>query len=181
VPVNIGRRRSETSRVTGYAQRRRPLRQLLESRRVGHQRHRNSANQGIAIMRTASCSCGSLRADTIGEPVRVIACHCRECQRRTGAPFGVTVVFRKAQVQTEGPRTEYVRDAPEGRKVRFHFCPDCGTTLFWYPDTGPDIIGIALGAFADPSFPEPTASAWEEAQHPWVAFRHELNHFPASS
>ena len=76
---------------------------------------------------------------------------------------------------------EYVRDTPEGRKVRFHFCPDCGTTLFRYPDIRPDIIGIALGAFADPSFPEPTVSAWEEAQHPWVAFQHELNHFPANS
>jgi hypothetical protein len=158
-------------------QRQRLLRQLLERRRVGRQRRKNSANQGIAIMRTASCSCGSLRADTTGEPVRVIACHCRECQRRTGAPFGVTVVFQKAQVQTEGPSREYARDAPEGRKVRFHFCPNCGTTLFWYPDIGPDIIGIALGAFADPSFPEPTVSAWEQAQHPWVAFQHELNQF----
>jgi hypothetical protein len=132
-------------------------------------------------MRTASCSCGSLRADTTGEPARVIACHCRECQRRTGAPFGVTVLFRKGQVQTQGPSHEYVRDAAEERKVRFHFCPDCGTTLFWFPDIGPDFMGIALGAFADPSFPEPTVSAWEEARHPWVTFRHELNHFPASS
>jgi hypothetical protein len=132
-------------------------------------------------MRTASCSCGSLRADTTGEPAAVTACHCRACQRRTGAPFGVTVVFRKDQVQTEGPTREFVRDAPEGREVRFHFCPDCGTTLFWYPDKEPDMIGIALGAFADQSFPAPTVSAWEATRYPWVAFGHELRHFPASS
>jgi hypothetical protein len=141
----------------------------------------NFPNQDRAIMRIANCSCGSLRADVTGEPVRVIACHCRACQRRTGAAFGVAVFFRKRQVQIEGPSTEYVRDGAEERKVRFHFCPSCGTTLYWYPDLGPDFIGIALGAFADPSIPEPTVSAWEEARHPWVAFRHELSHFPANS
>ena len=131
-------------------------------------------------MRTATCSCGSLRADTSGEPILVVACHCRECQRRTGAPFGVTVLFSNEQVRIDGPSNEYVRNGGEGRKVRFHFCPYCGTTLFWHADRGPDAIGVALGAFADPVFPEPTVSIWEEAKHPWVAFRHELRHFQAS-
>ena len=132
------------------------------------------------IMRTAGCCCGSLRVDTTGEPANVVACHCRECQRRTGAPFGVGVYFPKERVRTEGPSKEYVRDGQEGRKLRFHFCPDCGTTVYWFYDRGPDRIGIALGAFADPSFPRPTRSVWEEAQHSWVAFEHELGHFPSN-
>jgi hypothetical protein len=128
-------------------------------------------------MRTARCCCGSLRADTTGEPVFVAACHCRECQRRTGAPFGVSAYFPREQVQIEGVSTEYVRDGQEGRKLRFYFCPYCGTTVHWRTDRRPDAIGIALGAFADPSFPEPTVSAWEETQHSWVAFQHEIGHF----
>jgi hypothetical protein len=131
-------------------------------------------------MRIAACSCGSLRAETTGEPSLVVACHCRACQRRTGAPFGVTALFRKAQVRVVGPSSKYVRTGQEGRRVRFHFCPDCATTLFWHPDVGPEAIGIALGAFADPSFPAPTVSMWEEAKHPWVAFRHELRHSQSS-
>lgn len=131
-------------------------------------------------MRTASCSCGSLRADTAGEPIVVVACHCRACQRRTGAPFGVTVLFAKDQVRIEGPSKEHVRDGQAGRKVRFHFCPDCGTTVFWYPEVAPDAIGVALGAFADPSVEEPTISIWEAAKHPWVGFRHELRHAQSS-
>jgi len=131
-------------------------------------------------MRTAHCACGSLRADTTGDPIAIVACHCRECQRRTGAPFGVTVLFPKEQVRIDGPTKEYVRNGQEGRKVRAYFCPDCGTTVFWLPEKAPDAIGVALGAFADPSFPEPTVSIWEVSKHPWVAFRHELRHSQSS-
>ena len=38
------------------------------------------------MTRIAHCCCGSLRAETTGEPVFVGACHCTECQRRTGSP-----------------------------------------------------------------------------------------------
>ena len=41
----------------------------------------------------------------------------------------------------------------------------------------PDGIGIAFGAFADPSMPWPKFSVWETARHPWVTFAHELDHF----
>jgi hypothetical protein len=40
------------------------------------------------------------------------------------------------------------------------------------------VIGIALGAFADPSFPAPTVSIWEQTRHPWVDFTLELDHHP---
>jgi hypothetical protein len=31
------------------------------------------------------------------------------------------------------------------------------------------ICVIAIGSFADPSFPAPTIAVWEESRHPWVA------------
>jgi len=72
----------------------------------------------------------------------------------------------------------YFRDGQEGRKVKMHFCPTCGTTVFWEADLRPDHIGVAVGAFHDPNFPRPTASVWEESKHGWVAFTHDLAHFP---
>jgi Glutathione-dependent formaldehyde-activating enzyme len=47
-----------------------------------------------------------------------------------------------------------------GRKIEFHFCPDCGTSVFWYAEGRADDIGIAFGTFADPSMPWPTLSVW---------------------
>jgi hypothetical protein len=128
--------------------------------------------------RIARCSCGSLRVETIGEPIFVVACHCRECQRRTGAPFSVSVYFEKAQARAEGISKVYIRDGQEGRRIRFHFCPECGTTVYWGIDRRPDAIGVAFGAFADPLLPAPTQSHWEESRHSWVEFGHDLVHLP---
>ncbi|MCA1457656.1 GFA family protein [Bradyrhizobium sp. BRP22] len=126
--------------------------------------------------RIARCCCGSLRAEATGEPALVAACHCMECQRRTGSPFGVATYFPKEQVRTEGPNKVYERGSDSGRKVELHFCPDCGSTVFWQAEYVRDLIGIALGAFADLSVPWPTLSGWEVTMHPWVTFDHELDH-----
>jgi hypothetical protein len=122
--------------------------------------------------RIAHCCCGALRVETTGEPTAVVACHCHECQRRTGAAFGVGVFFEKAQIRAEGASKVYTRDGQEGRKLRFHFCPECGTTVYWDLDLRPDHIVVAFGTFADASFPAPMRSVWEETRHPWVEFGH---------
>jgi len=49
--------------------------------------------------------------------------------------------------------------------------------MFWYTEIVPDFIGIAFGAFADPSMPRPTLSVWETTRHPWVTFDHHLDRF----
>ena len=82
------------------------------------------------MARIAHCCCGSLRAEATGELAFVGACHCVECQRRTGSPFGVGTLFSKGQVRTEGPSKVYVRGSDAGQKLKFHFCPDCGSSVF---------------------------------------------------
>jgi hypothetical protein len=129
------------------------------------------------VTRKARCCCGSLCLEASGDPAAVVVCHCSECQRRTGSPFGVGAYFERGQVRIEGPSTVYVRDGQDGRKLRMHFCPTCGTNLFWELDLLPDRIGVAVGGFVDPSFPAPARSVWEESRHDWVAFGHKLEHF----
>jgi hypothetical protein len=51
------------------------------------------------MTRIAHCCCGSLHAEATGEPAIVTACHCIECQRRTGSSFGVSTWFAKEQVR----------------------------------------------------------------------------------
>jgi len=131
--------------------------------------------------RIAHCCCGSLRAEVTGEPTLVAACHCTECQRRTGSPFGVNTYFPKDHVRTYGPSKRYVRGSASGRKAEFYFCPDRGSTVFWYLGRFPDLIGIAFGGFADPSVSSPTLSVWETTRHPWVTFDHDLHHFERQS
>ena len=129
------------------------------------------------MSRIAQCCCGSLRAEATGEPAFVVACHCKECQRRTGSPFGVSTYFPKEHVRTEGPRKVYVRGSDSGRKIEQHLCPDCGSTVLWYSQLFPDLVGIAFGAFADPSMPWPAVSGWEATRHSWVTFDHPIERF----
>ncbi|HSV19741.1 MAG TPA: GFA family protein [Casimicrobiaceae bacterium] len=119
--------------------------------------------------RTASCSCGNLRVTCEGDPVRVSMCHCLACQQRTGSVFGVQARFAREQItQIEGASSEYVRTGDSGGRARFHFCPSCGSTVYWELDGAPGIVGVAVGAFADPHFGTPTRSVYESRRHAWV-------------
>ena len=140
------------------------------------------------MTRIARCCCGSLLAEATDEPSLVGICHCMECQRRTGSAFGVGTYFPKDQVRTKGPSKIYVRGSDSGRKLEFHFCPECGTSVFWYAEFLPDHIGIAFGTFTDDwpklgqhgpidALPLPTVSVWEPTRHPWVTFDHPIDRF----
>jgi hypothetical protein len=118
--------------------------------------------------RHASCSCGQLRATCEGEPVRLSMCHCLACQRRTGSVYGVQARFPRESVRTAGRSTAFARKADSGNTLTFHFCPDCGATVFWTIDAMPDLVAVAVGAFADQTFPEPKVSVFESTRHKWA-------------
>jgi hypothetical protein len=128
------------------------------------------------MSKIAYCCCGSLRAEVSGHPDLVAACHCEQCQRRTGSAFGISAYFPKDQVRTAGPSRVFSRAGQEGRTIQAHFCPECGTTLYWEADFMPGHIGIAAGTFFDPDFPAPTVSAWERSKHPWVNLGQKVLH-----
>ncbi|MGQ0741644.1 MAG: GFA family protein [Alphaproteobacteria bacterium] len=120
--------------------------------------------------RKAAWCCGQLSAKVEGEPVRISMCHCLECQRRTGSIFGVQARWPRGQVRIEGHSTEYVRVGDSGGRISSHFCPACGTTLYYVIDTQPDLIAITVGSFADPAFPPPKFSVYESRKHAWFEF-----------
>ena len=128
----------------------------------------------------ARCSCGALTVRVPGPSPLVVACHCTECQRRTGAPFGVGAFYPAQSVTISGIAREFARDGAQGRKVRASFCPDCGTTVYWKADRLPDFIGVAVGCFADPGHPPPARSIWEGTKHPWVEVEAD-QHLPQGS
>lgn len=136
------------------------------------------ASPSTAPLRHAACSCGRLQAEVRAEPLRVSVCHCLACQRRTGSVFGAQARFPRAAVTLSGESRCYVRTGDEGGRVHFHFCPHCGATVAYAPEDLPDILAIPVGAFADPQFPAPRVSVYEERMHPWVSIPGEVQHIP---
>jgi hypothetical protein len=118
--------------------------------------------------RTASCCCGQLRIEVQGEPRGVGVCHCLACQRRTGSVFAALAGFA-VPYTVSGTAIEYVRTGDHGARFRFRFCPVCGTNLFHTEEGYEDrSVSVAVGAFADPSFPPPADSVYDCRRHPWV-------------
>jgi hypothetical protein len=117
----------------------------------------------------ACCSCGQLRLVARGEPIRVSMCHCLACQRRTGSTYGAQARFAAEHVEISGTSTEYVRTGDEGNRIHFHFCPACGATVYYRIGDDRSMWAVPVGAFADPGFPPPVFSVYEERRHPWVS------------
>jgi hypothetical protein len=105
-----------------------------------------------------------------GDPFVVSICHCLACQRRTGSAFGMQAAFRPDQVRVTGRYHDYMRisDEADRKEHVFHFCPECGSQVFYTEPTEPDLIVVAVGSFADPYFPPPTESGYESRKHPWL-------------
>ncbi len=119
--------------------------------------------------RVAECRCGQLRASCEGEPVRISVCHCLACQRRTGSAFAAQARFPAERVTLSGAAKTWTRLADSGASATYSFCPECGSTVAYQLDKFPGLVAVPLGAFADPTFPPPRFSVWEERMHPWTA------------
>jgi hypothetical protein len=120
--------------------------------------------------REAACLCGQLRLEVEGDPFAVSICNCLACQRRTGSAFGMQAGFKAGQVQITGRFNDYARisDEADRKEHVFHFCPECGSQVFYTEPDDPDLVVVSTGSFADPSFPPPTESGYDSRRHPWV-------------
>ena len=122
---------------------------------------------------SASCRCGQLRASVSGEPVRVSVCHCLNCKKRSGSACAVQARWPRGNVRIEGQSKTFVKVADSGNKATFHFCPECGSDVYYeidgkMDDKFNDLIAIPLGAFDDPFFLTTNFSVWESRKHQWL-------------
>jgi len=120
--------------------------------------------------REATCLCGQLRLEVTGEPFAVSICNCLACKRGTGSAFGMQAGFKAAQVRIDGRHKDYSRvsDEADRKEHVLHFCPECGSQVFYTEPTEPDLIVVSVGSFADPFFPMPTESGYDSRRHPWI-------------
>ena len=121
--------------------------------------------------RKTSCNCGQLSLTYDGpDPARVSLCQCYECQKRTGTVFSVQTRLPREHVTIEGKSTTRTVPSDSGEPAEFrscdsggatfHFCPECGSTVYWEIAAAPELLGAAVGTFADPAFPPPMISGF---------------------
>jgi hypothetical protein len=94
-----------------------------------------------------SCHCGGVSYAISGEPVYHAICHCSDCRRATGAPAVSWALFPQQAVTITGETKTYV----SSEKGRRHFCPDCGTSLFYTNErVFPGLIDVQSATLDDP-------------------------------
>lgn len=125
-------------------------------------------------MKKASCSCGNLWAKVDGPMIRHSLCNCLACQKRTGTVFGTQARFQAKDVRTGGDSTIYTRSGDEGFLIDYHFCPTCGSTVYYTFRDHPEFIAIPTGAFGDPTLGAPSVCVYENRKHPWVKLPEEI-------
>ena len=96
-------------------------------------------------------------------------CHCLNCKKRTGSSFAAQVRFSRDAVTIAGRSETFDKVGDSGGRATFHFCPDCGSDVYYLFDEDPDdLIAIPIGAF-DAPFPfRPDYSVYEGRKHEWV-------------
>ena len=129
------------------------------------------------MTRHAQCQCGALQVDAEGEPDIVVVCSCTACQRRSGSPFGEGAYYERDKLHLAGQAREFVRKTDAGNTFHTFFCPACGASLYFFSSRDPNRVGVAVGAFADPTFPAPNRSVFDESKHGWIMLGADLPGF----
>jgi hypothetical protein len=126
------------------------------------------------ITRTATCRCGQLSIACSGEPVRVSVCHCYDCQKRSGSAFAYQARFAGDAVTVSGDSKIYTHIGDSGNSADFHFCPTCGSTLWYHALPDRTLYAIPVGAFADKDFPAPQYTVYLDRKHDWVTLSADI-------
>ncbi|EPE97210.1 glutathione-dependent formaldehyde-activating protein [Rhizobium grahamii CCGE 502] len=68
-----------------------------------------------------------------------------------------------------GSSTTYKKAKDSGKSLEFHFCPTCGSAVFWKPYFRPGLTAVALGCFDSTLGLKPSQTVYDEYRHAWVA------------
>jgi hypothetical protein len=113
---------------------------------------------------TGGCQCGAIRFALSATPKRVSICHCRMCQKATGAPFASFADIEQADFTwTRGKPAAFKSSSIAMRD----FCAACGTPLSFRLVDGPK-IEILTGNFDHPDRVIPTRQYGTESRLGWV-------------
>jgi hypothetical protein len=120
---------------------------------------------------TGGCLCGALRYTVQAEPLTIYACHCTDCQRRTGSAFALSMVVpRDALVLEKDRPVEYRVSMPDGRIKTGRACAKCACRLWGEPVKAPKIAIVQPGTLDDTSWIRPVAHIWTRSAMPGTAF-----------
>ena len=128
------------------------------------------------------CLCGAVRYRVGAPPLGVYNCHCKDCQRQSGAAYSASMVVRRADFTLiAGAPLSYDKRADSGRIVRQYACPVCHTRLYNEPLGSLEIVVVKPGTLDDSTWAVPVGNIWTESRAPWVEIAADAPSFPGQA
>jgi hypothetical protein len=122
----------------------------------------------VRLPLTGGCNCGAVHYEVTAPLVRASYCHCKRCQRRTGAAASAQAHPAPGTFRIVAGLEKLRRWQPPDGGGEKWFCGDCGSSIFGSNPSHPESIGIRMGTFDDDPGIRPTvrqfvacAAAWE--------------------
>ena len=123
----------------------------------------------MADFATGGCLCGAVRYRCAAAPLMTGSCHCRDCQRATGAAFATLVIFPKRTVTVDGDALVMrTHKGDSGKNVYRGHCGQCGAPVLAEYDVTPDFTAVMAGTLDDPGLVRPQWSIYTASKQPWV-------------
>jgi hypothetical protein len=117
------------------------------------------------------CLCGKVRYRVTMAPVDGSYCHCRMCQKSSGAPAQASAEIPIAGFAFIKGAAKAYRSSPKA--VR-HFCSDCGSQLTFRLAEAPTYVSINTPTLDRPETLPPRMHIWNEARIPWFEVKDTL-------
>lgn len=129
---------------------------------------------------TGGCLCGALRYRIAAAPVKAMNCHCRTCQKATGAAYMALYLVPADALEINGVYIEYASTAASGNTIYRGFCPTCGSTLLGRYSGMTGLRAVAAASLDDPGVFKPEADIWVADAQPWDIMHPDLPKFAGS-
>ncbi len=127
------------------------------------------------------CDCGAVRYRLLDAPMFVHCCHCRWCQRESGAAFTLNALLETACVQLLHGAPECI-DTPSasGKGQKILRCPTCKVALWsHYAGGGEAMAFVRIGTLDEPARCPPGAHIYASSKLPWVSLPADVPAFDA--
>src|SRR5262245_16463851 len=121
-------------------------------------------------MLDGGCTCRKVRYRLTSRPIIVHCCHCRWCQRETGASFALNAVIESDRAIVQEGETEMVlTPSQSGRGQKIHRCPQCRVALWsHYGGAGDAFRFVRVGTLDEPDQLPPDVHIYTMSKQPWV-------------
>ena len=124
------------------------------------------------------CQCGAVRYRLKASPLTVYNCHCKDCQRFSGAGWSMSMFVRNDDFEIlSGQTVRYDRKADSGNVIAMNFCARCHVWLWNDPPLLPDLKVARVGTLDNMDWAEPIGNIWTDSKAAWVATDPELLNF----